>query len=74
MSRKTLILGMGNTLLGDEGVGVHTVNLLEKEEAALRNIHLVDGGTLSFVLAGPIEDAGRTVAFLWIGYDPAGGN
>ena len=57
MSGKTLILGMGNTLLGDEGVGVHTVNSLQKEEAALRNIELVDGGTLSFVLAGPIEDA-----------------
>lgn len=25
-------------------------------------------------LAGPIDDAGRTVAFLWLGYDPAGAN
>ena len=27
---KTLILGIGNTILGDDGVGVHTVHELEK--------------------------------------------
>lgn len=57
MTGKILILGMGNTLLGDEGVGVHTVRTLQNAQTALGNIEVIDGGTLSFVLAGPIEDA-----------------
>jgi hydrogenase maturation protease len=58
---RTLILGIGNTLLTDEGVGVHVLNALESALAAaqppLPDITLLDGGTLSFTLAGPIEDA-----------------
>ena len=61
MSGNSLVLGMGNTLLGDEGVGVHAVNALQKVQPALRNVELMDGGTLSFVLAGPIEAADRLI-------------
>ena len=58
---RTLILGIGNTLLTDEGVGVHVLHALESALAAEHSSHeevtLLDGGTLSFTLAGPIEDA-----------------
>jgi hydrogenase maturation protease len=54
---KTLVLGIGNTLLTDEGVGIHVVQALEPELGNLPDIRLLDGGTLSFTLAGPIEDA-----------------
>lgn len=57
MSGETLILGLGNTLLGDEGVGVHAVNYLQQEKPSLGEAVLMDGGTLSFVLADPIEEA-----------------
>ena len=55
---KILILGLGNTLLSDEGVGVHVLEALSRQlppddEA----IALVDGGTLSFTLAAPIADS-----------------
>ncbi len=53
----TLILGLGNTLLGDEGVGVHVVRHLQDMGPDLEGVKLLDGGTLSFVLAGPIEEA-----------------
>ena len=53
----TLILGLGNTLLGDEGVGVHVVRHLQDMGPALEGVKLLDGGTLSFILAGPIEEA-----------------
>jgi hydrogenase maturation protease len=39
-----LILGVGNTLLGDEGVGVHVINKMKEMEIS-PNIELVDGGT-----------------------------
>lgn len=54
---KTLVLGIGNTLLTDEGVGVHVLQALEPELGHFPNVTLLDGGTLSFTLAGPIEEA-----------------
>jgi hydrogenase maturation protease len=58
---RTLILGIGNTLLTDEGVGIHVLQALEpalaREQFPALDITLLDGGTLSFTLAGPIEDA-----------------
>lgn len=54
---KTLVLGIGNTLLTDEGVGVHVLQALESTLAHLPDVTLLDGGTLSFTLAGPIEEA-----------------
>lgn len=58
---RTLILGIGNTLLTDEGVGIHALHALEAalalEQPLLDGLTLLDGGTLSFTLAGPIEDA-----------------
>jgi hydrogenase maturation protease len=57
---KTLVLGIGNTLLTDEGVGVHVLGHLSG--AALpEDVELLDGGTLSFTLAGPIEEADSLV-------------
>ncbi|NTV97403.1 MAG: hydrogenase maturation protease, partial [Thiobacillus sp.] len=55
---KILILGIGNTLLSDEGVGVHVIQAMAKDISPDdEEIVLVDGGTLSFTLAGPIGEA-----------------
>ena len=51
-----LVLGIGNTLLTDEGIGIHVLQALEPEVAHWPDVTLLDGGTLSFTLAGPIED------------------
>lgn len=56
---RTLILGIGNTLLSDEGIGIQVLHSLESAVASLAyapDITLLDGGTLSFTLAGPIEE------------------
>ncbi len=54
---KTVILGIGNTLLGDEGAGVHAVRALRKSYPRLSGVEFLDGGTLSFTLAPVIEKA-----------------
>jgi hydrogenase maturation protease len=54
---KTIILGVGNTLLSDEGVGIHVLDALSKTRLVREGIDLIDGGTLSFTLAVPIEEA-----------------
>ncbi|HID06551.1 MAG TPA: hydrogenase maturation protease [Armatimonadetes bacterium] len=52
----TLVLGIGNTLLSDEGIGVHVLAHLRDQHPDLRNVSCVDGGTLSFALAAEIQD------------------
>ena len=44
-----LVLGIGNLLMGDEGVGVHAVRALERE-ALPEGVPVVDGGTGGFHL------------------------
>ena len=57
---KVLILGIGNILMGDEGIGVHVVNSLEK--AALpADIELLDGGVGSFLRLEPMQNAERVI-------------
>lgn len=52
----TLILGIGNTLLSDEGIGIHIIEHLAAQYPEDPDITLLDGGTLSFTLAGPIAE------------------
>jgi len=46
---KILILGIGNILFADEGVGVHTVNYIKEKYdfESSHQIDIVDGGTLA---------------------------
>ena len=41
---KIIILGIGNLLLSDEGMGVHFVQMLDKDELGYSNLEIVDGG------------------------------
>jgi hydrogenase maturation protease len=54
---KVLILGIGNTLLSDEGVGIHLVNAMQQQRGDISGVTYMDGGTLSFTLAEPIAEA-----------------
>ncbi len=53
-SESILILGIGNLLLGDEGIGVHTIQALEKLSFP-DNVQLLDGGTGGFHLLSHLE-------------------
>ncbi|NPA68367.1 MAG: hydrogenase maturation protease [Chlorobi bacterium] len=46
---KLLVLGIGNYLMGDEGVGVHVIHALSKTKLPDR-VDIIDGGTGSFDL------------------------
>jgi hydrogenase maturation protease len=46
---KILILGIGNYLMGDEGIGVHVANRLQKKNLSF-DVEIVDGGTGGFHL------------------------
>jgi hydrogenase maturation protease len=61
---KIVILGVGNLLLQDEGIGVHLVQMLDKEDLPLKavgcQLSVIDGGTSPEVLS-LIEDADKLI-------------
>ena len=57
-SERVLVLGIGNLLMADEGVGVQVVRELEKMPLP-PNVECMDGGTGGFHLLGPLQDADR---------------
>ena len=59
-SAKTLVLGLGNILMADEGVGVHVVRALEKHSLP-PGIECLDGGTGGFILLESMQEADRIV-------------
>jgi len=59
-AHRTLVLGLGNTLMGDEGVGVHVVRDLENRVLPA-GVGCLDGGTGGFVLLEPLQNADRIV-------------
>ena len=64
--RTTLVMGVGNTLLQDDGVGVHVISALAE---AARNgfpsldggVELVDAGTLGLALLPKLEAADEVI-------------
>ena len=52
---KTLILGLGNILLQDEGIGVHALNKMTEMKWP-DHVDLLDGGTGGFVLLSLFHD------------------
>ncbi len=56
MSR-LLVLGVGNILFTDEGVGVRCVEMLQQGYTFSDNVTLMDGGTLGTKLMGPLMEA-----------------
>jgi hydrogenase maturation protease len=59
-ARPVLVLGIGNVLLGDEGVGVHAVRRME-EEAWPPTVKILDGGTGGFHLLSLFQEFDRIV-------------
>ena len=53
----TLILGVGNTLLRDEGAGIQVIQYLQRRHPMPPDVTCLDGGTLSFTLLTPLVAA-----------------
>lgn len=58
---RILILGIGNTLLADEGVGVRVMQALRERLPGRDDLEFMDGGTMSFSLAAPIAEHGKLI-------------
>ncbi len=56
----TLVIGIGNNLLTDDGAGIHVINRLSQRNLP-EDVELLDGGTLGFTLLENIETAARLI-------------
>jgi hydrogenase maturation protease len=60
--RKVLILGIGNTLRSDDGLGVYIVRHIEEAGVPLpKGVDILDGGTAGFDLLGLIDGYDKIV-------------
>jgi hydrogenase maturation protease len=56
VSYPVLVLGVGNLIMGDEGVGIHTLRTLESDPVP-EGVRLLDGGTAGINLLEDIQNA-----------------
>ena len=71
---KILILGIGNILFGDEGIGPHLANLLEEKylfDSDEHSIEIIDGGTLAQRLIPIITEYDRVILIDCVNVDDA---
>ncbi len=54
-SGATVVLGMGNLIHSDDGVGVHAVQRLQTDRRVPANVLLLDGGTLGLALLNRVS-------------------
>lgn len=69
---RTVVLGLGNPLMGDDRVGLIALNHLEDDWFLPRSVSLVDGGTWGLTLLPVVEAADRLLVLdaIDIGTDP----
>jgi hydrogenase maturation protease len=53
---KTVVLGIGNLIMQDEGVGVRVVEALQRDHAMPDGVTLIDGGTSAMEMLDELSD------------------
>lgn len=57
---KIAVLGIGNILLRDDGIGVHIINELQNQNLN-SNVELIDGGTCILDLLGVFVENNKVI-------------
>jgi hydrogenase maturation protease len=60
-SERILVLGVGNPLMGDDGIGPRVVDLLQSGYEFAANVELLDAGTMSFSILNLIREADHLI-------------
>jgi len=58
---RVLVLGIGNILLSDEGVGVHVINRFQETFAIPDDVEVIDGGTMGLDLMPYFEGKSHVI-------------
>lgn len=57
----TLIMGLGNTIMSDDGIGPKVIGLLQRDSGLTEEVRLLDGGTLGLDLLPHLEGIERLI-------------
>lgn len=60
--KRIVVLGLGNQIRSDDGVGVHAVRLLMQDHGVPDGVEVIEGGTAGLDLLPAIEDATHVLA------------
>lgn len=60
-TRGTVVIGLGNIVLSDDGLGVHAVRRMRERNAFGEDVELIEGGTAGLLLLPHLADAGRAI-------------
>jgi hydrogenase maturation protease len=58
---RLLVLGLGNVLLGDDGLGAAAIAAIERDWRLPTGVRLADGGTLGLSLLGLVAETRRLI-------------
>lgn len=58
---ETVVIGVGNTILSDDGIGVHAARLLQNDSRVPTGVTILDGGTIGLELVPYAADASRVL-------------
>lgn len=61
LSSDTVVIGVGNTILSDEGVGVHAARMLQGDPRVPAGVTILDGGTIGLELVPYASGASRVL-------------
>ena len=61
MKNRITLLGLGNILLQDEGIGVHVVQAIKDRYSLSPDVELVDGGTMGLDLLPIFQDSRKVL-------------
>lgn len=61
MKKDTVVLGFGNPLLSDEGVGIYIIKKLVEEQERYRGVDFIDAGTAGLSLIHYLEGRKKAV-------------
>ena len=73
MNRRVVVLGVGNVIMGDEGLGVRCIERLEASGQLPAGVLAIDGGTSSHELLEELEHADLLVIVDAVAGDAAPG-
>lgn len=73
-SRRIAVLGLGNLIRSDDGVGIHAIHQLLRDRLVPENVELLDGGTLGLQLLPAIEGVTHLLAIDAINTGAAAGS
>lgn len=72
MTERTVVLGLGNPLMGDDGLGLYALSRLQDDWFVPSSVEFVDGGTWGLSLLPVVDGAARLLVLdaIDLGRDP----